>query len=209
MAEQHEDVPFDQDSWDERYRSKPAIWSGRPNAQLVTEAADLRPGSALDAGSGEGGDAVWLAQNGWRVTAADFAATALDRGAAQAAELGVGDRIRWLTTDLTTWVPDEKYDLVTSHFLHLPTAQRVPIFARLADAVAPGGTLLIVGHHPTDVEGAAHRPNVPDMFFLAEDVAATLDESWESVVTDARERAHEIDGHEVSIRDTVLVARKR
>ncbi|MGW4489074.1 FAD-dependent oxidoreductase [Amycolatopsis sp. NPDC004368] len=209
MAEQHEEVPFDQESWDERYRSKPAIWSGRPNEQLVTEAADLRPGSALDAGCGEGGDAVWLAQNGWRVTAADFAATALDRGAAQATSLGLADRIRWLTTDLTTWVPDEKYDLVTSHFLHLPTAQRTPIFARLADAVAPGGTLLIVGHHPTDVHGAAHRPNVPDMFFLAEDVARTLDSSWESVVTEARDRTTVIEGHEVSIRDTVLVARKR
>ncbi|MFI5609604.1 SAM-dependent methyltransferase [Amycolatopsis sp. NPDC051903] len=206
---EHKEVPFDEASWDEWYRSAPVIWSGKPNEQLVTEAAALPPGTALDAGCGEGGDAVWLARNGWEVTAADFAATAVGRGAAQAEALGLADRIRWRTVDLTTWVPDEKYGLVTSHFLHLASAQREPIFARLADAVAPGGTLLIVGHHPTDVEGRAHRPNVPDMFFLAEDVARTLDESWASVKVEARERMVVMEGEEVVIRDTVLVARKR
>ncbi|QRP44596.1 cyclopropane-fatty-acyl-phospholipid synthase family protein [Amycolatopsis sp. FDAARGOS 1241] len=205
---EHKEVPFDETSWDEWYRSAPVIWSGKPNAQLVTEAGGLTPGTALDAGCGEGGDAVWLAQNGWRVVAADFSATALERGAVQAEELGVADRVRWRAVDLAEWVPEEKYDLVTSHFLHLASVQREVIFGRLAEAVAPGGTLLIVGHHPSDVEGG-HRLDVPDLFFLAEDVAGTLDGMWESVKTEARERKAVIEGEEVVIRDTVLVARRR
>jgi ubiquinone/menaquinone biosynthesis C-methylase UbiE len=71
---------FDEAYWEERYRSATTVWSGEPNRQLVAEAADLPPGTALDAASGEGGDAVWLARRGWRVTAVDFAATALARG---------------------------------------------------------------------------------------------------------------------------------
>nr|WP_245633758.1 class I SAM-dependent methyltransferase [Amycolatopsis jejuensis] len=199
--------PADRDSWDARYRSRAGVWSGRPNAQLVTEASGLEPGHALDAGCGEGGDAVWLAQQGWHVTAVDFSVTAVERGRALAAEAGVAERIEWVVADLGEWVPESKFELVTSHFLHVPSAGRARAFARLADAVAPGGTLLVVGHHPADVH--AGRPDFADMMFTAEDVAATLDQSWASVSTDDRGRTMTgPDGTEVSIQDTVLVARK-
>jgi methylase of polypeptide subunit release factors len=72
---------FGQPAWEERYRSSSAVWSGRPNAQLVEEAGDLPLGSALEVGSGEGADALWLAARGWRVTGVDFSATALERAA--------------------------------------------------------------------------------------------------------------------------------
>ncbi|HYN97920.1 MAG TPA: FAD-dependent oxidoreductase, partial [Pilimelia sp.] len=75
---------FERDGWEERYRAKPTIWSGRPNAQLVAEAGGLPPGRALDVGCGEGADAVWLAERGWHVTAVDIATTALERAAAAA-----------------------------------------------------------------------------------------------------------------------------
>ncbi|MBN9744447.1 SAM-dependent methyltransferase [Amycolatopsis sp. A1MSW2902] len=197
--------PFDRASWEERYRSQDGMWSGRPNDQLVTEARGLEPGHALDAGCGEGGDALWLAQQGWRVTAVDFSTTAIERGRVQAAKLGVADRITWVAADLGEWVPESKYDLVTSHFLHIPSTARTAAFARLADAVAPGGTLLVVGHDPADHH--AGRPHMPDMMFTAEEVAATLDQSWASVAADNRERPAV--GAEMVVRDTVLVARKR
>ncbi|WP_275293066.1 FAD-dependent oxidoreductase [Amycolatopsis sp. La24] len=197
--------PFDRASWEERYRSQDGMWSGRPNDQLVTEARGLEPGHALDAGCGEGGDALWLAQQGWRVTAVDFSTTAIERGRVQAAKLGVADRITWVAADLGEWVPESKYDLVTSHFLHIPSAARTVAFARLADAVAPGGTLLVVGHDPADHH--AGRPHMPDMMFTAQEVAETLDQSWASVAADNRERPAV--GAEMVVRDTVLVARKR
>jgi thioredoxin reductase/2-polyprenyl-3-methyl-5-hydroxy-6-metoxy-1,4-benzoquinol methylase len=205
---------LEQDSWEERYRSKPTIWSGNPNAQLVAEAADLRPGRALDVGSGEGADAIWLAQRGWHVTGIDIATTALERAAAHASSVGaeVAERIEWRHVDLRTERPDPgAYDLVSAHFMHMPTALRRDVYARLADAVAPGGTLLIVGHHPSDLRTSAHRMHFPDMMFTAEEVAADLDPSaWDIVAVDTRPRAtHNHDGHETTIHDAVVVARRR
>ncbi len=97
-------------SWDERYRSRSTLWSGNPNAHLVSEASGLAPGAALDVGSGEGADAIWLAERGWRVTAVDFSSVALERGAARAVEVGadVAQRIDWLHEDLTDWVPQRR-----------------------------------------------------------------------------------------------------
>jgi ubiquinone/menaquinone biosynthesis C-methylase UbiE len=86
----------DQETYDELYRSAPTLWSGRPNRQLVVEASELPPGRALDAGSGEGGDALWLAERGWQITAVDFSTVALERAAAAAASRGLADRIEWV-----------------------------------------------------------------------------------------------------------------
>jgi cyclopropane fatty-acyl-phospholipid synthase-like methyltransferase len=189
------------------------VWSGRPNRQLVTEAAGLPPGTALDAGSGEGGDALWLAAHGWTVTAVDFAATALERGAQAAATAGVADRIDWVRADLRSWTPPPAgYDLVSAQFFHLPPDERTAVFATLATAVAPGGTLLLVGHDVSDIESGAHRPHAPELFFTAAQVAATLDPAaWEIVSADTRPRPaldHEADDG-VHVADTVLVARRR
>nr|WP_245651434.1 class I SAM-dependent methyltransferase [Streptosporangium amethystogenes] len=205
---------FSEQAWEERYRSRAAVWSGRPNPQLVTETTDLPPGTALDVGCGEGADALWLAARGWRVTAADFSTVALRRGAERADALGaeVAGRIDWVHTDLTSWAPDEgHFDLVTAHFMHLPGEQREALYTRLAAAVAPGGTLLIVGHHFSDLETTMPRPNVPGMFFTAEEVAHSLDpDLWDILVTDTRPRlADDPEGRQVTIHDAILRARRR
>nr|MDQ5860933.1 class I SAM-dependent methyltransferase [Actinomycetota bacterium] len=104
--------------WDEKYRSRPKMWSGQPNPQLMTEAAHLAPGTALDLGCGEGADAIWLAGRGWEVTALDVSAVALERAEAHARERGQGGKIEWVRQDLATWVPGKLFDLVTAQFLH-------------------------------------------------------------------------------------------
>src|SRR3954466_97215 len=86
--------------WEGFYLARPEVWSGRVNPVLAQEAADLVPGTALDLGCGEGGDALWLAQRGWNVTAIDVSATALQRAASHADAQGVGDRITWERHDL-------------------------------------------------------------------------------------------------------------
>lgn len=202
---------YDEQSFEERYRATDALWSGRPNTQLVAEAADLRPGTALDVGCGEGADAIWLAERGWHVTAVDFARTALERGQAQAESLGreVADRIRWVHADVTAELPGEGFDLVSAQFMHLPPEPRRALFARLADAVAPGGTLLVVGHDFSDVAAGAHRPPEPDRFFTAAEVAGSLDDRWEVLVAEARPRpAHVHEGEDITVHDAVLRARK-
>ena len=201
------------DSYDELYRSAPAVWTGKPNGQLVREATDLAPGTALDAGAGEGGDALWLASRGWRVTAVDFSPVALGRGAATAAELLLTDRIDWRHEDLETWAPPEAaFDLVTAHYLHSAWTDRDAMFRRLAAAVKPGGTLLVVGHQHGDQWGHGHaHAHEAGALYAADDVAALLDPAqWTDVVTETRDRdpdaAHRT-GNPVP--DTVLVARRR
>ena len=203
---------YDEQSFEERYRSTDALWSGRPNTQLVREAADLPPGSALDVGCGEGADAIWLAGRGWQVTAVDFARTALERGRAHAETLGddIARRIRWVHADVTAELPGDRFDLVSAQFMHLPPEPRRALFARLAEAVAPGGTLLVVGHDFSDVAAGAHRPPEPERFFTAAEVAESLDDAWEMLVAEARPRpAHVHEGENITVHDAVLRARKR
>ena len=207
------DVIMDQAFWDQRYQSSTTIWSGRPNPQLVTEAAGLVPGTALDAGCGEGADAIWLAERGWLVTAVDISAVALERAVARALEAGadIARRITWQHADLSTWVPAAaSYDLVSAQFLHLPRGQREPLQRRLGEAVAPGGILLVVGHHPSDLQTTIPRPPFPELFFTAADVAASLaPRQWIVVAEEARARsAVDPDGRSVTIHDAVLKAQR-
>ena len=205
------DERFTAGFWDERYGSATRIWSGEPNPWLVAEAGDLEPGSALDAGCGEGADSHWLASRGWRVSAVDVSAVALERGA-NGAHPDVAGRITWRQVDLLTWVPEPRaFDLVSAQFMHFPPALRDPLHTRLARAVAPAGTLLIVGHHPSDMHTTMPRPHEPDLFFTAEQLAEQLDPArWDVLVTDTRARpTTDPDGREVTIRDAVLRARKR
>jgi len=196
--------------WEERYASAPAVWSGRPNDALVAHTADLAPGTALDLGAGEGRDAVWLAQRGWRVTAVDLSATALARGARAAEEAGVA--VRWVQADLATYDDPVRYDLVTSHFLHLAPEARRGHVARAARLVAPGGTLLLVQHHALDLAAPAGRPQDPSMFPGADEVRdelLALDEPWTVEVAVAVPRhATAPDGAVVTVHDAVLRARR-
>ncbi len=207
-----EGVRFDRDFWDERYRSSHSLWSGNPNRHLIAEASELAAGAALDAGAGEGADAIWLARRGWRVTAVDISGVALDRAAAHAAQAGeaVARRIRWLREDILRWQPPERgYDLVSVQYLHLPPDDRRTVYARLAAAVADRGTLLIVGHHPCDLRTTVPRPNHPELLFTGDDLAAELADGWE-IVTNAvaPHEATDPEGRRVTLHDSVFRVRR-
>lgn len=199
-------APHGEQAWDERYLTRPAIWSGQPNAVLVAEAADLRPGTALDAGSGEGGDACWLATQGWKVTAADISSVAIERAAKRASERGL--TITWLHADLASVPAPATYDLVTTHFLHVPRSEQPTLFRHLAAAVAPGGTLLVVGHDFGDMAETPRR-DLKEYAWTAQEVAATLGEDWTIEAAESRPRqAAGPDGEEVTIHDAILRARR-
>ncbi|MBT1094632.1 bifunctional 2-polyprenyl-6-hydroxyphenol methylase/3-demethylubiquinol 3-O-methyltransferase UbiG [Streptomyces sp. Tu102] len=133
--------------WEARYRDGGRLWSGRPNKLLVREASDLAPASALDLGCGEGADAVWLASRGWRVTGVDISRTALERAAGHAVEAGVGELAAWERHVLGETFPQGSFDLVNAQFLQSPVEfDQRSVLRQAAQAVAPGGTLLIVMH---------------------------------------------------------------
>jgi SAM-dependent methyltransferase len=198
--------------WDERYRSSPTLWSGHVNAVVMTETESLSPGTALDVGCGEGGDALWLAERGWRVEGVDVSQVALDRAARRSAESApeIEGRLTWTKRDLMTWRPPKAaYDLVTVSFMHLPGGDRTAVYAAMADAVAEGGTFLVGAHSPLDI-GVVPRPHDPDLYFTGEQLASGLDPGrWEIVTCETRPRpGKHPDGHDVTLHDTVLRARR-
>ena len=215
---QHGDDPgldpgqwFSQEFWDERYGGEP-IWSGKPNSWLVRYAAELAPGTALDVGSGEGADVLWLASRGWTVVGADVSPVALRRsaGLAERAAQEIAARISWQQTDVLSWQPPERrFDLVSVQFLHLPEDQRQSVHRRLAAAVRPGGTFLVVSHHPADMD-TMHRPYPLGMFPTGEDMATVLDPAeWAIETGDPERQATDSDGTVVAIRDAVVRAVRR
>ncbi|SEJ38405.1 Methyltransferase domain-containing protein [Arthrobacter sp. yr096] len=219
----HKDADNAVDMWDGMYRERTKIWSGNPNPQLVAEVTGLKPGKALDLGSGEGGDAIWLAQQGWTVTALDVSAVALERAAAHAAETDHADKITWQQQDLAEWTPEPVFDLVSAQFLHSPLLPWQDSAAKAAAAVAPGGTLLIVGHHPHGLPSWSHH-HESHMFFTPEQLASELQlageleladglngdrEPWSvEVLTDRERTVAGPNGESGTTLDTVLKARK-
>jgi SAM-dependent methyltransferase len=204
---------FDEGFWNERYRSSQRVWSGNPNPQLVAEAADISPGRALDVGCGEGADAIWLARKGWAVVAADISSVAIERGEQHARDTdpAASARIEWRQADLLTQPPEPgSFDLVSVQFMQLPPEPRTRLFSALAASVRAGGTLLIVGHHPSDLTTGVPRPPMPELFYSSDEIAGLLDGSWTVEASEARPRpASTPEGVEVTIHDAVLVATRR
>jgi SAM-dependent methyltransferase len=200
----HPGVQFTAEYWDDRYGSSAQVWSGSPNPHLVTVAGALDPGDALDVGSGEGADAIWLAAAGWRVTGVDISAVALGRAAGVAGP--VGSRITWDVADVLTWVPPvAAYNLVSAQFMHLPLPALTSLHERLTAATRPGGTLLVVQHHPDDIPSHGRH----DLFMTADELVATLDPTmWSSIEITATDRTAPTTGSvdPVTRRDLVLVA---
>jgi SAM-dependent methyltransferase len=197
-----------QQYWDDRYGGDP-VWSGNPNPLLVRYATELPPGTALDVGSGEGADVRWLASRGWTVTGADISPVALRRSAELAGRAGaaIAARIRWQQADVLTWAPPaQRFDLVSAQYVHLPRAARESLHRRLAAAVRPGGTLLVVSHHPADLD-TVQRPFPQEMFATGEEMAAVLDPAEWAIETGTPQRqANGPDGTLVTLRDALLRA---
>jgi SAM-dependent methyltransferase len=186
--------PVTPDEWDRRYAERDRIWSGAPNGTLVVEASALPAGRALDVGCGEGADALWLAEQGWQVTAVDVSRVALARAATAAAAAGV--EVRWLVADIADGPPaGEVFDLVSAQYLALRhTADDAGIRGLMA-AVAPGGTLLVVGHgepagHETreTCETRDHGGPGHDGWVQPSDVADRLGDGWSIEVHETRLR---------------------
>ena len=190
------DETFDRNSWERRWaqalRESPEKLASRPpNAHLLAEVGDLRPGLALDAGCVHGSEAIWLATSGWRVTAVDFSATALDygRSTAQAVGADVAERIEWVEGDLGTWTPPpRRFDLVSCLYVHV-AGSVVEMVSRLGTGVALGGTLLLVGHRPTDPVTGAPTPAAGQVQVSVDEALQALDSrGWQIVVAEERPR---------------------
>ncbi len=179
---------FDKEHWEAHWTDPDRPADAHPaHPALAVEVAALTPGAALEAGCGEGSEARWLAAHGWQVLAVDLSGQALTRAASHE-PAGPGS-VAWVEADLTTWEPPRSFDLVTTFFAH-PTIEQHAFYARIAGWVAPGGTLLVVGH--ADTHGPQHEHPQESVADLAR-VQAVLDPAQWSVLT-AQVRARDVAG---------------
>jgi SAM-dependent methyltransferase len=167
---------FGREEWNRRYAGSELLWTARPNRFLVAEAEGLEPGRALDLACGEGRNAVWLAEHGWRVTGVDFSDVALEKAHRLADARGVEPE--WVQADLLAYAPEPRaFDLVIAFYLQLQQAQRTPVLRAAAEAVGAGGTMLVVAHDSSNLEHGYGGPGDPAVLYSAVDVAGDLDGS--------------------------------
>jgi SAM-dependent methyltransferase len=160
------------ESWDAKYAGPDYLWSEKPNRFLVAELDGAAPGRALDLACGEGRNAVWLAQQGWRVTGVDFSGVALAKAAALAESCGV--EVEWVAADLLDYRPPAEFDLVIVFYLQVPADERSLMLGRAAEALAPGGTLLVVGHDLLNLTEGHGGPQVPEVLYTPDDVVGDV-----------------------------------
>ncbi|MEV5710412.1 methyltransferase domain-containing protein [Actinoallomurus sp. NPDC052274] len=193
--------------WEEMYRSRDQVFSGAPNGVLVTEVTGLPPGQALDVGCGEGADAVWLARQGWQVTAVDVSRTALERAAAAATD--VAGRVAWACADVTvTPPPAGAFDLVSAQYVPLRHQPDHTALHGLLKAVAPGGTLLFVGHDLAGLSPQQGHGFDPGDYYQPGDIAGLLGGDWVVVINESRPRTVPAPAGTHHTHDTVLRARR-
>jgi SAM-dependent methyltransferase len=166
----------DSQQWDERYSGAEFEWTTRPNQFVAAELADLPPGRALDLAAGEGRNAVWLAERGWRVTAVDFSRVGLEKGCKLGAAHGVNDRqVDWIVADLRDYEPEHgAFDLVLIAYVQVSPDLRGKVLADAAAALAPGGTVFVIGHDLTNLTDGVGGPQDPEVLYTPEAVSADL-----------------------------------
>lgn len=189
---------MDAAGWDDRYRSTDRLWSAEPNIFVADRLSDLEPGVGLDLASGEGRNAVWLAERGWDMTAVDFSAVAAKRGREHS------DDVEFVVADVLTWEPDRQFDLVLIVYLHLEEDEFAPLVRRVVTWLAPGGELFMVGHDRSNLEHGVGGPPRPEVLWDVDRIVSWL-EALD--IVEARVLEREVEGEESTARDAVIRAR--
>ena len=192
------------EDWDRRYAEVESLWAARPNRFLVAEVSELPPGRALDLASGEGQNAIWLAELGWEVTGVDYSDVAIAKARARAERDGVA--ADFVCADLVSYEPERSaFDLVLLLYLHIPPEERRVVHGRAAHALAPGGTLVLVGHDLTNMTDGVGGPSDASLLYTPDEIASELPgleiEKAERVLRDVR-------GQDRDAIDTLVRARK-
>jgi len=170
---QSEELTMRHDEWDRRYADSEFLWTVEPNRFVVEELGDLPPGRALDLGCGEGRNAVWLAQQGWQITAVDFSPV----GLAKARRLASARRVTvdWVLADLLRFEPPaDAYQLVLVTYLHIQPEERAAVLLSARPALTPGGQILVVGHDLANLSEGVGGPQDPTLLYTPAIITAEL-----------------------------------
>ena len=204
---------MDAKDWDERYATADLVWSAEPNRFVEEIVAPLTPGTAIDIAAGEGRNAIWLAQQGWTVTATDYSSVAVARMRARAdALLGPeAGRLTPLVADATVPAPGgpAAYDLVLFCYLQLPGSELGVALRHGVEAVRPGGRVLVIGHAGRNLAEGWGGPSSRDVLYDPDEVVDAV-EGLPVVVEHAGIRVRPVETEEGPRQalDTVVVLRR-
>ena len=195
------------EAWDERYAASELVWGSEPNRFVAEALGSSEPaGRALDLACGEGRNAIWLAQRGWRTTGVDFSEVAIERARSLAAERGV--EAEFICADVTEWIPEEgSYELVLVLYLQVPARDRRRAWANAARALAPGGELLLIGHALENLAAGAGGPRDPAVLWEPDQIAAELRAAGLEVLG-TEHRLRPVEGSERDAIDARIRARR-
>jgi SAM-dependent methyltransferase len=194
---------MDSSAWDERYRAASRLWSAEPNMFVENRLADHHPGVGLDLASGEGRNAIWLANLGWDMTAVDFSDVAIERGAQ------LSDRVRFVTDDVFTWEPGERarsFDLVLIAYLQVEAEPLSALVGRAVRWLAPGGELFMIGHDISNLDEGVGGPQVPEILWDHDLILGWLGE-LQVIEGGIVSRPVEVDGDIAYAKDTLVRVR--
>lgn len=196
---------MDRAGWDARYSGAELVWGAEPNRFVAAELEREPPGRALDVACGEGRNAVWLATQGWAVTAVDFSTAGLDRAVRLARQAGVVDRVDVRCVDVVAGpLPPGPFDAVVVAYLQVEAGQRRAALRRAAATLAPGGTLLVVGHHTDNLAAGTGGPQDPRVLFTPDDVVADLADVADLTVDKAERVTRPVPGAERDAVDALV-----
>jgi len=161
--------------WNDRYAGQELVWSAGPNELFASQVSGLQPGKALDVACGEGRNAIWLAEEGWDVTAIDFSDVGIKKASQIAEKRGVS--LTWIAEDVSTWnLPQEEYDLVAVLYLHTGEAERKLWLRNVLNTVKPSGTFIYIGHDPSNIASGVGGPQDLALLPSVDEITNTMED---------------------------------
>lgn len=191
---------MDAQAWDERYRTADRLWSASPNLFVADRLSTATPGVGLDVASGDGRNAIWLAEQGWGVTAVDFSEVAIEQGRK------LSDRVAFEVGDVRTWSTDKTFDLVLISYLHLPRGEMQSVVSAVGSWLSSGGELFMIGHDKSNIEHGVGGPQVSEILWDVAEIASWLTEFTLIEAQVVRRPVEAADG-QVYARDVLIRAR--
>lgn len=160
--------------WDERFSEAGHAYGTEPNDYLRQQAGEIPAGGeVLSLAEGQGRNAAWLAQQGFRVTAMDSSAAGIASAQRLAAERGVS--VRFEQADLKDYsIQEGRWDGIVLVWAPMPPDLRSRLLADCARGLRPGGVLIYAGYGPRQPEFGTGGPSNPEMLPPLDEVKASL-----------------------------------
>ena len=168
---------MDNSFWDNRYTQEVDLYGTEPNQYFKEKIGQLKSGSLLIPGEGEGRQAIYAARLGWQVTAFDMSNVGRQHALQKAESLALPLNYQLSKAEEFNF-KKETYDCVALIYFHLPPAIRTTIHQKIASSVKPGGHLIIEGFHPKQLALSSGGPKNEEMLYTAEMLSRDF-EGWE------------------------------